>query len=367
MTVFASGTTAYWYLTRGAGTVSLILLTAVVLLGILGAVGYTDGERWPRFAISSLHRDISLLAVAVLVIHIVTTVLDSFAPISLLDAVIPFVSAYRPIWLGLGALAFDLVIALVLTSLLRRRIGYRTWRGVHWLAYASWPVAVLHGLGTGSDSKQLWLLAITAACVAAVGCAVLVRVMRDERLSDGRRGLALAAPIVAALGIAVFVLLGPLAANWSERAGTPAALLPHTVLAGRPTKPVTVPRSTARAVSLKLPFDAGLSGSVRQSAAAGGAFVDLTMAVSGGANGELRVRLAGQPNGGGLSLTGSQVDLALHGLPVVMAGQITQLSGEQFVAKVSAVRQTPLELDVQLRIDNQTGSVTGTMHGLSLR
>ena len=95
----------------------------------------------------------SLLVIVFLVIHIVTSVLDSFAPISLTAAVIPFVSSYRPLWLGLGTLSFDLILALAITSLIRRRLGYATWRAVHWLAYASWPVAVLHGLGTGSDTK----------------------------------------------------------------------------------------------------------------------------------------------------------------------------------------------------------------------
>ena len=103
-----------------------------------------------------------------LVIHIVTTVLDGFAPISLIDAVVPFLSAYRPIWLGFGALAFDLLIALTITSLVRRRLGYGAWRAIHWLAYVSWPIAVLHGLGTGSDSKQTWALVLTFACVLAV-------------------------------------------------------------------------------------------------------------------------------------------------------------------------------------------------------
>src|SRR5205807_8424001 len=91
-----------------------------------------------------------------------------------------FAATYRPLWLGLGALSFDLLLALVATSLLRRRLGYRGWRAVHWLAYASWPVAVLHGLGTGTDTKLWWMLALTAACVAAVAVALLVRIGRSQ-------------------------------------------------------------------------------------------------------------------------------------------------------------------------------------------
>src|SRR6266700_2683438 len=127
MNVFASaGPSAYWYLARGTGAVSLILLTASVVLGTLGPLRFA-APRWPRFAIDTLHRDVSLLVLVVLLVHIVTSVLDSFAPIKLTDAVIPFASAYRPLWMAFGALAFDLLVALVITSLLRRRIGYRGW------------------------------------------------------------------------------------------------------------------------------------------------------------------------------------------------------------------------------------------------
>ncbi len=359
MSAFATaGPSVYWYLTRATGVVALILLTAVVVLGVLASIGFSGGARWPRFAIGSLHRDLSLLAVALLAVHIVTTLLDSFAPIKLTDAVIPFISAYRPLWLGLGALAFDLVIALVVTSLLRRRLGYGAWRAVHWLAYASWPVAVLHGLGTGSDSRQLWLLAITALCVGAVAIAVIRRIVSNDRLSEQGRSWGIGAAIATPLGVAVFVVLGPLAPGWAARAGTPARLLAHPVLVSRPlSAPVPAPRAAAP----KLPFDATLAGSVQQRTAPGGAFVDLVMSVSGGASGELRVRLAGEPVGGGLSMTGSQVDLALRGERIVLAGTITQLRGESFLAKVGAVDGPSLGLTVSLQIDNRSGSVTGTM------
>jgi hypothetical protein len=354
------GPSAYWYLTRGSGVVALILLSAVVVLGLLGPIGVAGTARWPRFAIGALHRDISLLAVALLVIHIVTSVLDGFAPITLIDAVIPFISAYRPIWLGLGALAFDLVLALVLTSLIRRRLGLRAWRGIHWLAYACWPVAVLHGLGTGSDSNQLWALAITAVCVAAVAIAVIARIVRANRLSEHGRWAAIGASILTPLALAVFAVLGPLAPGWAARAGTPEQLVPRTVTLRTTALATGAVRSSAK---LQLPFDANLSGSVRQSPVQGGAFIDLLMSLSGGASGELRVRLAGEPAGGGLSLTGSQVDLAVSGEPVVLAGAITHLQGESFVARVASAGHTPLQLTVHLRIDSQTGSATGTISG----
>ncbi len=224
----AAGPSAYWYLARGTGAVALVLLTASVVLGILGSLRYA-APRWPRFAIDSLHRDVSLLVLALLVLHIITSVLDGFAPIKLTDAVIPFVSAYRPLWMGLGALSFDLLLALVVTSLLRRRLGYRSWRAIHWLAYASWPIAVFHGLGTGSDTKLWWMLALTAACMAAVVAAVLVRIARSDPDSESLRTPVVLLSIATPLAIVFFTVLGPLQPHWARRAGTPASLLGHSL------------------------------------------------------------------------------------------------------------------------------------------
>lgn len=172
----AIGQSAEWYLARSTGVVSLVLLSASVVVGIAGSMRFSAGPRWPRFAIDSLHRDVSLVVIVLLVVHILVSVLDGFVPISLADAVIPFGGAYRPVWLGLGAVAFDLLLAVLVTSVLRRRFGYRSWRAVHWLAYASWPIAVIHGIGIGTDGGAWWMLALTAACVAAVVLAASVRV-----------------------------------------------------------------------------------------------------------------------------------------------------------------------------------------------
>jgi sulfoxide reductase heme-binding subunit YedZ len=360
MTALASiGPSAYWYLARGTGAVSLLLLTASVVLGILGSLRFAAAPRWPRFAIDSLHRDISLLVLAVLAVHIITSVLDSFAPIKLTDAVIPFTSTYRPLWLGLGALAFDLLVALAITSLLRRRLGYRSWRAVHWLAYASWPVAVLHGLGTGSDTKLWWMLALTALCVAAVVAAVFLRIAAAGAGSPGIRAPAVLLSVATPLGLAIFALAGPLQSGWARRAGTPANLLGHRV-------GVSVRRPTAAskplATKLHAPFSARLQGSATQTQAAGGAIVDLALRLSGGAHGRLRVRLAGTPlDGGGLSLTGSQVDLLADGLPSVMEGRVTSLQGQEFVARVVDADGVALDLRAELDIDQNTGSVRGKL------
>jgi sulfoxide reductase heme-binding subunit YedZ len=160
-------TDALWYLARSTGIVSLVLLTVVVVLGIASRSG-RPAFGLPRFAVSAVHRNASLLSVVLLGIHVTTLLADPYAQVKLVDVVLPFAGAYRPLWLGLGTLALDLIVALIATSLLRHRLGVRAWRAVHWLAYAAWPVAFLHGLGTGTDAGRLWMLAIAGACLAAV-------------------------------------------------------------------------------------------------------------------------------------------------------------------------------------------------------
>lgn len=156
-----------WYATRAAGIVTLVLLTAAMVLGILNA-GRFASRRWPRFVVQGMHRNLSLLALAFLSVHVATTVFDQYVTIGLQDAVIPFLSSYKRFWVGLGALASDLMIVLALTSLVRQQIGHRAWRAVHWAGYLCWPVAIAHGLGAGTDHASGWVLGLTLCCIAAV-------------------------------------------------------------------------------------------------------------------------------------------------------------------------------------------------------
>jgi predicted ferric reductase len=167
--------TVLWYTTRGAGAVSLVLLSAVLVLGVLSSLRF-QSESWPRFLTTGLHRNLALMTVVFLALHIVTAVVDPFTHLGWLTAVIPFSSYYRTLWLGLGTIALDLLLAVVVTSLLRGYIGHGVWRAIHWLAYGSWPIAVIHGFGTGTDAWSAWLFALTAACIVAVALAVGYRV-----------------------------------------------------------------------------------------------------------------------------------------------------------------------------------------------
>jgi sulfoxide reductase heme-binding subunit YedZ len=180
------GSSWYWYFGRATGLIALVLLTATIVLGVLGPLRIFS-RRWPRFAIRTLHRDLALLSLLVIAIHIVTTVLDGYVQIPLSAAVLPFGSSYRPVWMALGAVAFDLLLAIVATSLLRRQFGDRVWRFTHWFTYASWPIAVAHGLGAGSDSTSAWALILTLGCCAIVALAAFARMQSARLPSVGRR------------------------------------------------------------------------------------------------------------------------------------------------------------------------------------
>jgi sulfoxide reductase heme-binding subunit YedZ len=225
----AGGGSPLWYATRATGVIALLLLTATVVLGVAGHARL-EVPGLPRVITAGLHRNISLLVVALVGVHVLTTVTDSYTRIGLAAAVIPFSSGYRTFWLGLGAVALDLLLAVLATSLLRDRLPYRAWRAVHWLAYACWPVALWHGLGTGTDSREPWLLAADALCAAAVTGAACWRL--SQAAPGPARAAAITAAVLLPLATAAFVLNGPLQPGWARRAGTPPALLSRAAAPG---------------------------------------------------------------------------------------------------------------------------------------
>lgn len=211
---------ALWYLNRATGLVLLVLFSLALLLGQL-ATARTATGRVPRFVSLELHRNVTLVAVGLLVVHVSSAVIDNYVDISLLDAVVPGRSPYRPVWLALGTLALDVGIVVGLTTLVRHRLPYGTWRLTHYLAYLCWPLAVVHGLGTGTDTRRQWVLVVTFGCVAVVLFGLLVRLTAIPGLPGVAR-LALGAVVVAMpLLASLWLRTGPLQPDWSRRAGTP--------------------------------------------------------------------------------------------------------------------------------------------------
>lgn len=353
----ASGPSAYWYTTRGAGVVALLLLTASLVMGIVDLSRW-QSERWPRFMVDGIHRTLSLFAVVVVAIHVLTTVLDGFTQIGFRDAIVPFASSYRPIWVGAGALALDLLLALVVTSLLRRQFGYRAWRAVHWASYACWPLALVHGLGSGTDASLVWMLAISASCLAVVLVAVGWRIATAWPSGDGRRALAMSAIATALLAMVVWVVSGPLGSNWAARAGTPAALLTASTGSTTGGKTKQVVTST-----LPFPFSSDLTGVIRQHELSGAGLVviDIRAVLHGSSPGTLEIQVQGQPLiGGGVSMTDSEASIGPPGQPLLYQGRLRSLQGTRLLASVSNGNESA-RLDVRLSIDQTTNRLTGTV------
>lgn len=195
--MLATTSPTLWYATRATGIVALVLLTGTTVLGLLTA-GRMQTRGWPAFAQADLHKRVSLLALVFLAIHVLTAVLDTYVHIGWVAIVVPFASVYRPFWTGLGAVGVDLLIAVAVTSALRTRLSARTWRAVHWLSYGSWPVAMAHSLGEGTDAARLWMDVLAALCGAAVAVALGWRIAqsrRERRLAERVGALTRAVPV----------------------------------------------------------------------------------------------------------------------------------------------------------------------------
>jgi Ferric reductase like transmembrane component len=379
--VVVTSTSPLWYATRATGLIALVLLTLSVVLGLLTSVRF-EAQNWPRFVTVGLHRNLSLIVLVFTGLHIVTTVTDSYAHIHVTDAVIPFVSSYRPIWLGLGTAAFDLLVAVAITSLVRVHVGHRVWRLVHWLAYLCWPAAVMHGLGTGTDTPQRWVLVITACCVAAVVAAGSWRLVAGWHQRTGARVAVAAGVVVALVAAAVWLAGGPLKPGWARRSGTPASLLARSTgsagsaQAAAGTHPKAGAGTGAVSQLPAAPFEASLSGRVSQTSAQGNGQVTvrITTAVAptgagggasgaggaGGAQGVLDIAISGQADAsGGVAMSSSAVAFGPSAAPHTYTGVLAALDGTTMSARVRDRAGHTLRLDISLQPNGN--AVTGAL------
>jgi hypothetical protein len=336
-----------------------VLLTLSVVLGVV------DVRRWssprvPRFVVDGLHRTVSLFVVVTVAIHVITTLLDSFAPIRLVDVVVPFVSAYRPLWIGFGALALDLLLALVVTSLARARLGYRAWRAVHWAAYACWPVALLHGLGSGSDVQDGFAFVLSLVCAAAVAAALAARLLASDGAPGAKAG-ALGAVVAAAAALAIWLPAGPLAPGWAARSGTPRSVLAAAHTSGPPRARNAPARGRAPA-TIDSAVSSPISGRIGEVVNPNGsATVQMSLDLQRGPLTKMDVQLFGQAvQGGGVSLSRGQVALGAPGRAAAYRGAVASLTGGRLSAQLSDSGARQLALVLDLRIDRASGQVTGT-------
>jgi len=309
-----------WFATRATGVVALLLLTLTVILGVAGTARFA-APGLPRLVTSGVHRTLSLLVLCFVAVHVLTTVLDSYTRIGLATTVIPFNSDYRTFWLGLGTVAADGLLAVVLTSLLRDRLSYRAWRAVHWLGYACWPIALWHGLGTGTDSRLPWLLAIDALCVAGVTAALCWRLSLIQPGTG--RSAAIFATVLVPLATVAFVVIGPLQPGWARRAGTPPALLASTA-ARTSVRPADPPAGSPGGVAFS-----GKASRFRESDG------EVTIVVRSRTAGQLRrliIVLRGRPAGAGVALTRGTVRISSVGQQPAEQGPVTGLAGRRLTA-----------------------------------
>lgn len=352
-----SGSSLLWYTTRATGIVAQVLLTGTVMLGVIGTTRAATA-RWPRLVTASLHRNLALTSIALVAVHVVTTVTDPFASIGIVAAFVPFSSGYRPLWLSLGAVAFDLLLAVVITSLLRQRLNHRAWQAVHLLVYLSWPVALWHGLGTGTDTRLPWVLLIDLACVAGVGWAIWWRLGVTGR-PEVRVAGQLALVLVPAATM-LFVAVGPLQPGWARRAGTPAALLGTKSPAPAASQPGSSGSSGGQSAPLvNAHFTARLT--VSNSAASGRRTITISGHTTGAASQAILIVLHGRPSGAGISLTDGTARVGPDSA-TGYSGPVIALTGRQLIASVSGPggqRRAQFELTIH------GSAVTGTVSLLS--
>ncbi len=360
----ATATSPLWFASRATGLIALALLTGTVVLGVLTSVRFAS-PAWPRFVTVGLHRSISLLTIVFTGLHVLTTVTDPFASISVVSAVIPFTSGYRRVWLGFGAVAFDLLVAVLITSLLRTRLSPRAWRAVHWAGYACWPVALVHGLGTGTDGAARWVLALTAACALAVAAAAAWRLIAGWPAHAGLRLAAAGAAVVMALAIAGWAWTGPLRPGWARRAGTPAGLLARSAGDVGPAAGSAGGGSGAAAAGSRLtafpavPFQAPLAGTVAFGPGAAAADRTVTLAMADGRAVRLKIVISGPAVQGGVEMTASSVSLGPASAPGRFSGRLVALEGSVMQAVVSGAGQR-LALAIDLTSQTST-AVSGTV------
>jgi sulfoxide reductase heme-binding subunit YedZ len=188
----------------------LVLFSLAVALGIVTTQRFKS-RWWPAFASQDLHRNVSLLALSFLGIHIATILNDKYVR---LGTPIPFSSPFRPVWVGLGLVSAYMLAAIVISSLVRRWLPFTAWRGLHWLTYPAWLLAVIHGAGTGSDSRTSWAAFLTAACVGSVVACLCLRIAGTDGWSALRRVTLGAGALVSTAALGAWWLAGPLSPGW---------------------------------------------------------------------------------------------------------------------------------------------------------
>jgi DMSO/TMAO reductase YedYZ heme-binding membrane subunit len=346
-----------WDTARAGGLIAYVLVTTSVSLGLVLRNRW-QSSRWPRLVTNELHGYVSLLALVFTAVHVVAVAVDPFTHFGLVAVLVPLTSHYRPIWMSLGIVGLYLLLAVWVSTRLRRRIGHRLWRQIHVLAFAVYGAATLHGLGTGTDARTAWAVALYATSVGLVGTLLAIRLLAPAGKGARRRPLAAGAAAGAVVAATAWALGGPFAPGWSARAGGTTARAATAVSTGHVER--VVPPSPSAVV--RAPFTAGYAArlTVEPTNDQGRITVRIDGALSGPTKDHLEILIHGIPLGdGGVAMEQSRVRMGTT--TPLYRGRITSLSDTRVVAALRSAHQR-LRVDLTLRI-GRDGTVVGQVRG----
>lgn len=376
--------TITWDIARSGGFMSYILLTISVVIGLMLSLKWQTVQ-WPRMINSAMHNYITLISAIFMVVHVIAVTIDPFTKFGLNEVLIPFISHYRPTWIAYGILSLYLGIAIGISTLLRSRIGYKTWRAIHVSTILIFAMATVHGLGTGSDTQTSWAMAIYGVSTLLVGSLTILRFMRPLN-AQGK-----AHPVLAsftALGILAGVFwasAGPARAGWNLYAnnGNGSGARIGLASAASTTQATNTSSASATQVPTATPavdptqvFTAALQGTYTQGNPDAFGAVTLTLHMTmPGSQGNVDIVMHGQVvsgddddggGGGRISITDTQVTMGLAGAnPMTYQGQVTQMNtGSQWhlQAQLNTANGTPQNLSVKLILNiGNSGSITGEL------
>lgn len=349
-----------WDVARAGGFVAYGLVTVSIALGLVLSLRWKS-KAWPRWATTDLHRYITLLALVFTGVHTLGIWLDPFMAFGPAEVFVPLASHYRPIWVALGIVAAYLLLAIWLSERIQKRIGYAWWRRLHYLTFAIYGLVTIHGIGTGSDTRTTWALAIYAGSFALIGSLLAIRLLLPAPHLTPRPRVATGVVLLAA-GVALWTVAGPLRPGWNAVANFGHGSGARIALASGS-------RSSASAARAVVPFSASLQGTVGQNSGDGGlgnnvgSTIQIDTTLSGGMQGSLRIALRGQATGGGgMAIAASRVDFAPASSNETYQGQVTGINGNQMGAVCSGSGGDRIQLNLQLTVDG-AGNVTGTVRG----
>ncbi len=343
-----------WIVARTAGLLAYLLTTASVVLGLVLHHRWRSAT-WPRFVTNELHRTVSLLALLALAGHGLALLLDPYLAPTVSEILVPLTISYRPLWVAAGIVAGYLLVGLWLSQYVRPWIGYRAWARLHLLTYAAWILALVHGLAAGSDTSTVWALLLYGGSVSLVGGLVVARILDTEPEVARLLGLAAAGLLFAV--VAVWAIDGPLAPDWSARAGSSPARGRAAVATagGSGSAAALASPAPSSAPSSDLTFTASFLGAVGVQRVAGGRALVVQGRFADPTAGSLAILIGSTQS----PADASQLVLRVDGQPAC-TGVVTTLDEATIAGRCRTGDGS--SLDVRLLVSGFDGErITGTL------